>query len=142
MAKIAQMPAADIVNSMHGVLDYYTWCNLNIVRKWPRAPERARNPYVMYQADQFTYIGQLAGTLPENVVDTYKWLADKTGLSWKDWLTRNYINGKTHLRLIGTAEPPPPPPMSLDDLEDVSVPSPADGEKLTWEAATSLWKAK
>lgn len=142
MALIAQMPSKDIVNSLRGVLDFYTWCNLNIVRKWPRAPERGRNENVLATGARFSYINKLASTLPENVIDTYQWLADKTGLTWKDWLTRNYISGKTHLRLIGPAYEPPPVIKYLDDLEDVEVPTPEDGQKLTWEAATSLWKAK
>ena len=32
--------------------------------------------------------------------------------------------------------------VKLDDLADVSVPSPTDGYVLYWDAATSLWKAK
>lgn len=33
-------------------------------------------------------------------------------------------------------------PVYLDDLEDVSVPDPADGDVLYWDEAASLWKCK
>jgi len=89
----------DIVDSLRGVLDFYTWCDLNIVRSWPRAPGRTRAPAVVATQVPFAYINTVASTLPADVIDAYKELADGTGLSWKDFVCRLYINAslKDHL---------------------------------------------
>jgi len=92
MALIKQMPSKDIVDGFRGVLDFYTWCNLNIVRSWPKAPGRKRAPGVAAAGATFAYINQLASTLPEEVIEPYKELAIGTGLTWKDFLCRLYIN--------------------------------------------------
>lgn len=92
MALIKQMPSKDIVDGFRGVLDFYTWCNLNIVRSWPRAPGRKRAPGVAAAGASFAYINKLASTLPDNVIEPYKELAIGTGLTWKDFLCRLYIN--------------------------------------------------
>ncbi len=100
MAKIAQMPALGVVNALRGVLDFYTWCNLVIVRKWPRSPGRFRNPYVTYTGSLFAYINQMAAEIPPDIKEFYEPLASQSGLSWKDWLTRLYINPGTRVHLI------------------------------------------
>jgi len=100
MAKIAAMPSIDIVNSLRGVLDFYTWCNLVIVRRWPKAPGRSRNDLVMSTAEKFKYVNQAASTLTDDIIQPYKDIAIQTGLSWKDWMTRLYINRDPRVRLI------------------------------------------
>ncbi len=100
MAKIAAMPSMDIVNSLRGVLDFYVWCNLVIVRKWPKAPDRSRNDLVMSTAEKFKYVNQAASTLTADIIQPYKDIASQTGLSWKDWMTRLYINPGTNVHLI------------------------------------------
>lgn len=93
MAKISQLPSKNIVDAFRGKLDFYTWCNLTIVRKWPHAPGRNRVAAVVATQAPFAYINKLAATLPANVVDTYKELSSNSGMLWKDYLTRLYING-------------------------------------------------
>jgi len=93
MAKVGAMPGKDIVDALRGKLDFYTWCNLNIVRSWPRAPGRNRAPAVVATQGPFSYINKMASTLPADVIAPYKTLADGSGLAWKDFLVRYYING-------------------------------------------------
>jgi hypothetical protein len=92
LAKIAQMPAQDVIDGYRGVLDFYTWCDLNIVRKWPKTPGRNRSAAVVAAQVPFTYINKLASTLSPSVIDAYKEMALGTGLTWKDYLCRLYIN--------------------------------------------------
>lgn len=110
MAIITRMPSRNIVNALRGVLDFYTWCDLVIVRKWPRAPERSRNPAVMATAARFMDVNKLAPDLTETVTDAYKEIASQTGLTWKDWMTRLAIAGTSHVNLV-------PPPEELEEPE-------------------------
>lgn len=93
MAKIAQMPSQAIIDSFRGYLDFYKWCDLNIVRKWPRAPGRSRAPAVVAAQVPFAYVNQQASELPGYVIDTWKAMAQSGGLTWKDWMNRAYISG-------------------------------------------------
>lgn len=98
MAKVAQLPSKSIIDGLRGKLDYSVWCNLVIVRKWPRSPGRKRNAAVVAAQGPFSYINKLASTLNDEVINSYKVIATGGGVSWKDYLTRWYINGtiKTH----------------------------------------------
>ena len=100
MAKLNALPAQDVVDGFRGVLDFYTWCNLNIVRKWPKSPGRNRSEAVVATQKPFAYINKMADPLPETCVQPYRQLALGTGLSWKDYLVRLYINGSIRFHLI------------------------------------------
>lgn len=137
MAKLGALPAKDIIDAFRGTLDFYTWCSLKIVRKWPRAPGRARAPAVVATQAPFAYINKLAGSLPDNVVESYQELAQDSALSWKDFLNRLYINASIEDTIIGDAQPV----RFLNDLDDVHVPSPEHGQLLTWNETPPHWKA-
>ena len=92
MAKIGQKPSLDTVDAFRGVLDFYQWCDLNIVRSWPQWRPKERSPEVVAAQIPFAYLNQLAGTLSTSVSDSYRELASSTGLTWKDYLNRLYIN--------------------------------------------------
>lgn len=92
MALLKQLPAKDVVDALRGKLDFYTWCNLNIVRKWPRRPSLPHSPRKVAAQVPFAYINKLASTLPAEVVESYQVLAPDSGMVWKDYLTRLYIN--------------------------------------------------
>ena len=87
----------DIVDAMRGTLDYYAWCDLVIVRKWPRAPERTRSESVQATGALFAYANKAASTLSAETIATYEELASGTGFSWKDFLIRNYLSGTEKL---------------------------------------------
>lgn len=104
MAKIGAIPSKDIVDGFRGVLDYYCHPNGFVVRSWPRSPGRNRNPQVVAAQGPFTYINKLASTLPPDVIEPYKELALGSGLTWKDYLNRLYINGSIRVTIIPHAE--------------------------------------
>lgn len=93
MALIDQLPAQAVIDSFRGVLDFYVWCDLNIVRKWPQSPGRARNKAVQETWPAFVYVNQTASTLSAKVVATWQEMAGTGGLTWKDWLNRCYLSG-------------------------------------------------
>jgi len=106
VAKIGALPGKNIVDAFRGKLDYYTWCDLKIVRKWPRAPGRSRAPAVVATQGPFAYINKLASTLGALVIEPYVDEAMGTGLTWKDYLNRDYISGQKNFSSYQTEGPP------------------------------------
>jgi len=96
MAIIKSMPSKDVVDGFRGVLDYYTWCDLVIVRSWPTRQKPHTSPREAAARERFIYINKLAPTLPPNVKATLEELAASGGLTWKDWLNRLYLSGAWH----------------------------------------------
>ena len=100
MAKISGLPPQGIIDAYRGKLDFYQWCNLNIVRSWPRWNYKVRSPLVQAAQIPFSYINSVASQVDPEVRLLYQDLASSSGLTWKDYLTRFYINGginfKTH----------------------------------------------
>lgn len=106
MAKLGALPSKATIDGFRGVLDFYTWCELNIVRKWPKWTKEARTQAVIDAQVPFTYINKLASTLTEPVVEPYVTEASGTGLTWKDFVNRDYINGRTNFSSYQTEGPP------------------------------------
>lgn len=104
MAKIAAMPSMAVVDSLRGKLDFYKWCGLTIVRKWPKSPGRSRNPNVVAAQGPFIYINKIARFLPDTIHEAYQVLAQDSAFSWKDWLNRLYINASIRDHLIPPEE--------------------------------------
>lgn len=92
MAIVNQMPAQDIIDGFHGVLDFYRWCNLVIVRKWPHHPTWKSSPEMKASQQSFAYVNKMASQLPEHVIQTWKDLATGGPLTWKDYLNRFYLS--------------------------------------------------
>jgi hypothetical protein len=71
---------------------------------------------------------------PEGVGDMY-WAYDDDGGNGAIYLTDALGTSWVKFSTSGGA-------INLDDLGDVSVPSPSDGQVLYWDNGTSLWKAR
>jgi len=93
MAILAVMPQEHIIAGFHGVIDFYYWKGMPIVRSWPRPPIGPRSPYVTVRYEPFAYINKVAGQLPEYLRQQYAQMAQGTGLNWKDYLVRSYMRG-------------------------------------------------
>lgn len=93
MAKIAALPALSVISGFHGVLDFYTWCNLNIVRSWPRSPGHKRAPAVEAQWSPFRYASKAWTSMTPEVQDSFRAISSGTGLSARDMATRAYLSG-------------------------------------------------
>lgn len=139
MAKIRALPATAIISGFKGVIDYYVHRGIPCVRSWPRSPGKKRSAAVEAQWPTFAYSTHFWNYLPPEIQAAYNSMAMRGGLNGRDLAARAYLSG---LYTYPTGAPPPPPVIYLDDLLDVEVPTPSDGQILTWEAATSLWKAK
>lgn len=105
MAKIAQMPALDVVKSLRGKLDFYRWCGLTIVRTWPRKSTSARSPYATATSEKFSYINLQASTITPELQTAYSTLADASRYTWKDWEVSLYFKGRTRLKPIPKETP-------------------------------------
>lgn len=97
MAKIAVMPNAAIIDGFAGHLDFYTWCNLTIVRSWPRRPTGPRSLACALAGQQFAYINKQVATLDPTIYAQYQALSQGNALTAKDWLNRLYINAEKYL---------------------------------------------
>lgn len=99
MAKVAQMPAMDVVKSLRGVLDFYRWCEMTIVRSWPRKPSHPRSLYSVAASEKFTYINAQASVVDPEIKPFYTLLADASKFTWKDWQNSLWYRGVDRLHL-------------------------------------------
>jgi len=102
MAVIGALPSRAIIDGLRGVLDFYKWCGLSIVRSWPRQHIKKRAPGVIAAQQTFAYAHLMSSTLPANVVESWHYLANQSNLTWRDWLARAYVGGK----LTAPGQPP------------------------------------
>lgn len=98
MSIIAEMPAEAVIGRLRGVLDFYKWCELNIVRTWPRAPGRTRSIPCALVGQQFSYVNKEAGSLEPELHALYSEMSTGTAFTWKDWMTRLYVNASYKLQ--------------------------------------------
>lgn len=139
MAKLAALPSTAIISGFKGVIDYYVHRGIPCVRRWPRSPGKKRSAEVEAQWPAFAYAAANWDALSQYVQDAYRTTAAESSLSGRDLFTKSFI--RDYFR-EGQWDELMPPVQYLDDFLDVEVPSPADGQILTWEQGTGLWKAK
>ncbi|MBA7685211.1 hypothetical protein ES703_93629 [subsurface metagenome] len=135
LAKIKKLPSQAIISGFKGKLDYYVHDGQPCVRSWPRSPGKRRSPSVEAQWPAFRYAAQAWITLPEYIKDAYRKTAENTGLTGRDMFTRTYLKSPLPI-------PPLPPIQYLNDLLNVEVPSPTDGDVLYFDEAAGQWKGK
>ena len=93
MAILGAMPTESVIGKLRGALDFYYWCDLAIVRSWPRPPRGPRAGDVASAGAQFGYINQQVPTLSPDVKAAYDDMVKDTAYSWKDMMNTLYING-------------------------------------------------
>lgn len=93
MAKLTEMPAEALISGFKGVVDYYWYMGIPVARSWPRSPGRTRAPAVEAQWPAFTYAAQEWNNLSEAVQDSYRALAQSSGMDGRDLFTRSYLSG-------------------------------------------------
>lgn len=103
MAKLANLPALDIISGFKGTIDFYVnyqACDREVAgdgipcaRKWPRSPGHVRAPAVEAQWTAFTTAASLFPTLSQEIRDAYNAMASGTGLTGRDLFTRSYLSG-------------------------------------------------
>lgn len=93
MATIAALPSRAIIDGLRGCIDFYEIRGKACVRSWPRWKIVRRAPDVQTQILIFTYANQVSVTLSAEVVASWKWLAEQSNMTWRDWLNRAYLAG-------------------------------------------------
>lgn len=93
MAKLAVLPAMDVISGFKGKLDFYVQNGQVCVRAWPRPPSLARSPSVQAQWPAFSYASKEWNNLTPIVQDAYRKLASSSGLSGRDMQVRAYLTG-------------------------------------------------
>jgi len=99
------MPSLAVVKSLRGTLDFYKWCNLNIVRKWPRKPDTPRSDYSLAASARFSYITKQAPLVDPEIKPAYDELASASKWTWKDWELSLWVKGTTRVHLIPKETP-------------------------------------
>lgn len=93
MAKITHPPALEVVDFFRGTLDFYKWCDLNIVRSWPRWPKRKPYPRELVAQQRFAYITRAWTALDPYLKERYDRTARGTDYTARDLFTRLYLRG-------------------------------------------------
>lgn len=93
MAIIKEMLGEKVISGFRGVLDFYYWCGIPCVRKWPKSPGRKRSAAVEAQWIPFKEAAALAKDLDPKLIDFFKSNAADTNMTWKDLFFRAYMKG-------------------------------------------------
>ncbi|MBA7583529.1 hypothetical protein ES708_25474 [subsurface metagenome] len=93
MAILGAMPTESVIGKLRGALDFYYWCDLAIVRSWPRPPRGPRAYPVASAGAQFGYITRQTPMLTPLDKAAYDDMVTGTAFSWRDMMTRLYVNG-------------------------------------------------
>jgi len=93
MAKIRRLPSQGIIDGFRGMLDFYIYMGIPVVRKWPASPGKNRSDPVRAQWPAFTYAASEWLNLSPDVQNAYRTLAGTSGLSGRDMFTRSYLTG-------------------------------------------------
>lgn len=93
MAKVEAMPSRAVIDGLRGVIDFYEWRGIACVRSWPRYAPSSQTKATKTSAGAFAYVQSQTNTLPANVVESWRWLASQSNLTWRDWMARAYMGG-------------------------------------------------
>jgi hypothetical protein len=97
MAKLASLPAKDIISGFAGVIDYYVRDGVATARKWPRRGPDTFHPSEQAQWPVFADAARLWNTLDPEVQHAYKTMASGSTMSGRDIMIKMYLNGKSIL---------------------------------------------
>lgn len=96
MARVTGDFQSEVIRAYKGVLDFYYWRGIGVVRSWPRKPVLPRNPAVQAAGQDFRDNSRALSTLPIPLqISTAEEVRD-TAYTWKDaWTTTIYGHGLT-----------------------------------------------
>lgn len=93
MALLREMPGTHIISGLKGKIDFYYWMGLAVARTWPRSPGHVRTPEVMAQWPAFITAAKEWNNLSPEVQESYRKLAQSSGLNGRDLQVRGYLAG-------------------------------------------------
>lgn len=91
MAILERLPSLEIIDGFKGVLDFYLWLGIAVVRTWPKKIGPKRSPEVEATWPSFTYLAHSWQLLDPSVIAAYERMAVGTGLTAKDFYFRLYL---------------------------------------------------
>lgn len=96
MARVTGDFQSEVIRAYKGVLDFYYWRGIGVVRGWPRKPVLPRNPAVQAAGQDFRDNSRALSALPIPLqISTAEEVRD-TAYTWKDaWTTTIYGHGLT-----------------------------------------------
>jgi hypothetical protein len=95
VAKLDKLPSRDVIDGLAGVLDFYLWNGIPVVRRWPRWRQGSPGVEEGRAAAKFGYVNQMANQISTDIIDAYKYLAAGTSFTWKDYMNNLYISAST-----------------------------------------------
>jgi len=84
VVKLATVPARSIVLGFKGIIDFYSWKGVVVVRRWPRKPTQPRSAAVQDQWADFKAVTQGFKTIDETVMPALTSMTTGTQLVQKD----------------------------------------------------------
>lgn len=93
MARITGPFEPETIRAFRGVLDFYYWRGLHLVRSWPRKPVLPRSPAVQATAQEFKENVQALSDLPAPFRSQAMAAVAGTDWTWRDlWVSAVYGN--------------------------------------------------
>jgi len=92
MARLKNLPAQALVDTLAGYVDYYYWKQIPVARKWPHWPARVAHDLEKAAQERFAYAQQMWAFLPEFLKAQYRLMAMSTPVTARDIFTRAYLN--------------------------------------------------
>jgi len=115
MARLANLPAQDIIDTFKGTLDYYVHRGIPCVRSWPRPPTGPRSPAVQEQYELWGHASRVWADQDETLHDAQRHMTTGGTMSGRDLSAVLFLNATTMYPQMLDAEGTSPPPSWLKD---------------------------
>ena len=137
MARVTGDFNSDVIRTYKGLLDFYYWRGIGVVRSWPRKPVLPRNPAVQAAGVNWRDNSRAISALPLALqVATAEEVRD-TAYTWKDaWTTTAYGHGLTW---PGPRAASPNVPLS-EKVMLVNLVAPGNDNYITWNVDTGSYR--
>lgn len=94
MARVEGEFQSDVIRAFKGVLDFYYWRGIPVVRSWPRKPVLPRNPAVQSAGQDWRDNSKALSSLPLSLQTATADEVKDTSYTWKDaWTSAVYGHG-------------------------------------------------
>lgn len=96
MARVTGDFQSEVIRAYKGVLDFYYWRGIGVVRSWPRKPVLPRSPAVQAAGQDWRDNSRAISALPLSLQEQTAEEVRDTAYTWKDaWTTTAYGHGLT-----------------------------------------------
>jgi hypothetical protein len=99
MAKLTQPWDRDRILGLKGVLDFYTWKGIPVVRSWPRTNMASLTANTIAQWPKFAFISQQWKNIEPAVAEAYQAMAVGTQRTGRDYQIEVYYYKSVEIEL-------------------------------------------